>query len=197
MKRAGQTQRRRLPDPPGRNFLLADMDQAAQECACREHDARRKVSFARASYDTCDRTALEEKIFGAPFLNDQPCGFGKCRLHGPLVELAIGLGTRPPDGWTLATVEQTKLDSGGIGDATHEAIKRIDFPHEVAFPQAADGGIARHLADRRMLMGQQQRSRPCPRGCRGSFAARVSSPDDNDVEFLHAALLNRRRLCFT
>jgi hypothetical protein len=40
------------------------------------------------------------------------------------------------------------MDRRGIGSAGNQAIKGINFAHEVPFAQAANGWIARHCANR-------------------------------------------------
>ena len=64
------------------------------------------------------------------------------------VELAIGLGARAADGRALGEIEHAELDAGAVDGAAHHAVQRIDLAHQMALAQAADGRIARHLADR-------------------------------------------------
>src|SRR5262249_13147038 len=114
-----------------------------------------------------------------------------------LVKLAIGLGTWATDSGTLATIEKTKLDSGRIGDAAHDTVEGIDLPHEMSLAQSTNGGAARHFADNPRLVATEPRAGPCAGRRRCGFAARVPSPDHDDIECLHGALLIRRRVCFT
>ena len=57
----------------------------------------------------------------------------------------------------------------------------IDFFYEVALADPADGGVARQLADGVDPLGDQGGPGAGPGGGRGGLAARVSSPDDDDV----------------
>ena len=63
-------------------------------------------------------------------------------LHGLRIELAIGLRARTAHGRTFAAIQKAKLDAALIGHPAHEAVQRVDFPHQVAFAEAADGRIA-------------------------------------------------------
>jgi hypothetical protein len=73
---------------------------------------------------------------------------GDLPLHRLAVELAIGLRSWTAYRRALAAVKKPELDTGGIRDAAHEAVKRIDLPYEMTLPQSADRGIAGHHADR-------------------------------------------------
>ena len=78
------------------------------------------------------------------------------RLHGGAIEGAIGLGARTAHRRTFAPVEQTELNSRRIRDTAHQAIQRIDLAHQMAFADAADRGIAGHLAQGGDLVRQEQ-----------------------------------------
>ncbi len=84
------------------------------------------------------------------------------RLHGMAVELAVGLGARPAHRRALAAVQDAELDAGAIDRPAHDAVERIDLAHQMALAEAADRRVARHLADRRALVRQQQRARARP-----------------------------------
>ena len=74
---------------------------------------------------------------------------GDRRLHRRAIELAVGLSARAAHGRAFGAIEQPKLDSGGVGDAAHEAVERIDLADELPLAQPADRRIAGHGADRR------------------------------------------------
>jgi hypothetical protein len=67
-------------------------------------------------------------------------------LHGLPIKPPINLGARTPHCRALGAVQETKLDSGPIGQPTHYAIQRINLSHQMALAQTADGRIAGHLA---------------------------------------------------
>jgi hypothetical protein len=74
-----------------------------------------------------------------------------------------------------------------VGDAAHEAVKGVDLADEVAFAETADRRVARHLADRRRLVGRKEGLCAHARRRRRGFAAGVPASDDDDVVGFHAA----------
>ena len=104
------------------------------------------------------------------------------RLHGRRVKLAVGLGARAAHGRTLAAIKEAELDAGGVGDAAHEAVERVDLAHQVPFAEPADRGIAGHGADGRKPLGDQRRARAHARGRGRSLAAGMAAPNDNHIE---------------
>ena len=84
---------------------------------------------------------------------------GERGLHGVAVEFAVGLAAGAVDGGAFAAVEESELDSGLVGDATHEAVEGVDLAHQMAFAEAADGRIAGHFAERVEAVRCQQGAR--------------------------------------
>ena len=115
-------------------------------------------------------------------------------LHGLPIELAVGLGARAAHRRALAAVEHAELDAGGVGDAAHQAVERIDLAHQVALAEPADRRVAAHLADGRELVGDQRRRHAEARGGRRRLAAGVSAANNDDAEIGHGGALAR---CFT
>src|SRR5262249_50989641 len=70
---------------------------------------------------------------------------------------------------------------GPVDRPAHDAVERVDLAHEMAFAEPADRRVARHLADRRPLVGQEQRLRPEPRGRRSRLAPGMPAADHDDV----------------
>ena len=69
--------------------------------------------------------------------------------NGVSIELAVGLGARRPHRRALARVEGAELDPGAVDGGRHGAAQRVDLPRQVALADAADRGIAAHLAQAR------------------------------------------------
>jgi len=63
----------------------------------------------------------------------------------------------------------------------HDAAERIDFLHEVALADAADGRVARHLADGLGIVGQQQGLGPEPRARRSRLGAGMAAADHDHI----------------
>ena len=57
----------------------------------------------------------------------------------------VALGTRTPNGRSLAAIEHTELDGGGIGHQSHLSTQRIYLAHDLSLGNTTDGRIARHL----------------------------------------------------
>ncbi len=70
----------------------------------------------------------------------------------------------------------------GVGDTPHQAIQRIDLPHQMPLAKAPDRRIAGHRADGCKSMGHQGGPRAHARSGTGGLAASVASSDDDDVE---------------
>ncbi len=97
------------------------------------------------------------------------------------IKLAVGLGARAAHGWPLGAVEHAKLDAGPVDGPAHDAVQSINFPHQLALGQAADGGVAGHLADGLQLMGDQQRFRPEAGGRSGRFGTGMTTTDNDHI----------------
>ena len=107
-------------------------------------------------------------------------------LHGSRIKLAISLGPRSAHGRPFAAIEQAKLNAGGICNAAHQTIQRVDFTDQMAFAKPADGWVARHGADAGKALGDERGARAHASGSRCSFAAGMPTTDDNDVKrFAH------------
>ena len=103
-------------------------------------------------------------------------------LHRGGVELAVGLGARPPDGRALAAVEHPELNAAGIRDPAHQAVQGVDFADQMALAETADRGIAGHGADGRKTMGHQRRLRAHAGSRARGLAAGMAAADHDDVE---------------
>ena len=144
------------------------------------------TSDAAVRYDQIVRLSCDHAEIGGLVM--------RC-LHRCGIELAIGLRARPPHRRALAPVEHAKLDAGGIRDAAHQPVERVDLPDQMALAEPTDRRIARHRPDGRETMGYQRRPRTDPRRGGRGFAAGVATADHDDVEgFLpgdHSELLSR------
>ena len=74
-----------------------------------------------------------------------------------------------------------QMDAGAIGGAGHRAAERVDLLREVALADAADRGIAAHLAQRLEVLGEQQRAAAEPCGRQRGLGAGMAATDDDAV----------------
>ncbi len=198
----GKPDCRRFADPAGRNLLLADMDEAAQERpGGQNHRAGRQnpaIGQANGRY-----TAFrEDQIVGLALDHGQIRRLEDRALHGGGVELAVGLGAGAAHRGAFAAVQNAELDAALVGDAAHQAVQCIDLPHQMALAEPADRRIAGHRADGRKFVRHQRGFGAHPRGRSRGFAAGVAAADDDDVEFsVHwepqNRLLPEKTPCFT
>ena len=135
---------------------------------------------------------IEAEILGGAGSHLEPRLVGKQARHRPPVDGAIGLGARPAHGRPLAPVEHPEVDAGAVDGASHEAVEGVDLAHQLALAQAADGRVARHLADGLQAVGEQEGAGAEARRRRRRLAAGVAAPDHDDVEALHGCTLGRR-----
>ncbi len=153
--------------------------------------ARPRGSFSGQSAVTTPNDPLvhDQKIFNGRRQDGEIVLSRQHVLHCRSIELPVRLRPRSAHSRTLAAVEgMRKLDAGRIRDAAHHAIERIDLAHgEMTLADAADGRVARHLADGPELVRQQQRPGTKARRSRSRLAAGMASTNDNDVERVHGA----------
>jgi len=102
-------------------------------------------------------------------------------LHGPLVELLVGLGAGRVHGRSLGPVEHAELDGAGVDDLAHFASQGVDLADDLPLGHAADGRVAAHLGDGVGVHGQQGRAQAEAGGGEGGLDAGVAGADDGDV----------------
>ena len=98
------------------------------------------------------------------------------------VELAVGLRSRAAHGRAFGAVQNAKLDAGLVRDPSHKPVEGIDFAHEMAFAEPADGGIAGHCADRGKGKRDERGLCAHPRGRRRGLAAGMAAADHDHIK---------------
>ncbi len=98
--------------------------------------------------------------------------------------LFVALRAWRPDGGTAAGIEQPELDADCIRELAHDAAESIDFAHQVAFGDAADGRIAGHLGDEIDIHGDHGGVQAEPPTGPCCFAASVTAADHHDFILL-------------
>ena len=91
------------------------------------------------------------------------------------------LHARAPHGGALGAVEQPEVDGGRVRHAAHQPAHRVNLAHEVPLAHAADGRVARHLADRVEPLRHEQCRGARPGGGSRRLAPRMPAADDDDV----------------
>ena len=181
-ERLRQAERRLFADAARRDLFVADMDQAVEEGAGRQHDPPRRNAPAVAQHEPADMPAgIEQQILGRPLDDVEIRRFGQQFGDGAAIELAVGLRARPAHRRALAAVEDAELDPGAVDRPAHDAVERIDLAHQMPLAEPADRRVARHLPNRRPLVRQQQRARPDPSRRRRRLAPGMPAADHDDV----------------
>jgi hypothetical protein len=117
------------------------MNESAQKCAGgQDHGAGMKLTPVAQANARCPFAA--EQIVDFALDHGEICRGADRLLHRCGVKLAIGLRARTAHRWPLAAIEHAKLNSGGVSDAAHQPVERIDFTHQMAFAKTADRWIA-------------------------------------------------------
>jgi hypothetical protein len=81
----------------------------------------------------------------------------------------------------LAAVQYAELYACPVDCPAHDAVERVDLPHEMALAEPANRRVAGHLADGGALVGQEERARTEANSRSGSLAAGMPAADHHDV----------------
>ena len=131
------------------------MDAAPQERPGRDDDgAGAEPAPVRRLHPANPRT-VEEQICDHTLRQFQGGEVLEEVAHRSPIESAVALRPGSPDRRTLGAIEHAELDRGTIGGAAHETAEGIDLADDGALRDAADGGIAAHLADGFEVRGEQ------------------------------------------
>src|SRR6266550_932889 len=165
--------------------LGADMDSTEQERAGGDYHASRTKTPSLQGFH-----AKHTPVVGVE--NES----GNGALHGLQISVfleegpdrasvkpAVTLRARSPDSGPLAAVEHAELNHGEVGCASHDPSERIDLADYGSLRDAADGGIARHLADSLERARNQPHSSSDTSGSDSRFSAGMSGTYHHDVEF--------------
>ena len=132
------------------------MDQSREEGACGEHDGARSDADTDLRDHPGHPVAIEREIVDRLLKNVQVGFILKPTADRFPVEQAIRLRARCAHGGTFARIEDAKLDAGFVGCRGHGTAQRVNFLDKMALADTADRRVARHLAQRLDIVGQQQ-----------------------------------------
>ena len=190
---AGQTDRGCFADPAGLSAPFADMDDATQESAGRQHGRRASHSCpVRADYGGEAAAVSNLQILDRRGAQRESRGGVKSRAHGAAIQPAVGLGARATHRRPFASVQQLEMNAGRVRHLAHQAVKGIDLANQMSLADPADRRVARHLAQCCKVVCQQQRSRAHAGGGRGSLTPGMAAADHDDVKGRRDVLAHRR-----
>ena len=104
-------------------------------------------------------------------------------LHCETVKLLVALETGGLDGRPFGSVQQPEVDGGLVGNPPHLTAQGVDLLDELALGQTADRGVAGHQRNRVQADVEEQGFAAHSGRRERGFAARMSSPDNDDVIF--------------
>ncbi len=186
-QRVREVDRRELARPAGAVPYQSHVDQPTEKGPGRDDDRPRAMADADLILDADDPARVEDEARRLTLPDLQ----ARLALDGPLhrapIAGAIALGARRAHRRSARSVERLELDRGVVGVASHLAAERVDLADQVTLRGAADGRVARHLADRVEVHGEQQRAASHARGGQRGLASRVTGADYDDVKEMHPA----------
>ena len=183
-ERSGEFQRGDFPCTACRVMDVADVNESPEKGSGGQHDRLAAMKNTRLIDNAANPTLLDDEAFHQPLAQVESLLPFHHAFHGETVKLFVALEARGLDGRPLGGVQQPEVHGGFVRDPAHLAAQRVDLLDELAFGEAADCGIAGHQSDRVEADVEQKGLASHPGGRQGRLAARVPSPDHNDV--IHA-----------
>ena len=107
----------------------------------------------------------------------------KRKLHDLLVSAPIGLRAQRVHGRPFAAVEHAVLYAGFVSRLCHFAAECVKLTHKVPLAGAADGRVARHVADAVKIYCKAYRVKSHACGRKRGFNAGMPCADDGYVAF--------------
>ena len=104
-------------------------------------------------------------------------------LHDFAVLAAVDLRAQRVNSRTLSPVEHARLQKARVGCLAHLAAERVQLTDKVSLSSAADGRIARAVADRVHIDRKNSRVTAEPRGSQGGLDAGMSCADNGNIIF--------------
>ena len=91
------------------------------------------------------------------------------------------MGARTLNGRSLASIQQTELDSGVVRHASHHTIKRVDLTNQMSLTETTDRRIARHHPDVVFPHRNQKSVRASPCGRMRCLRTCMTRADDDHI----------------
>src|SRR5690349_11411383 len=157
------------------------MDEAAKKRSGREDDPAAAEDFPDLGLDAADSALLDDQTFDARLAQREVLRILEDALHALAVLRLVRLRPRGAHRRPLLGVERAELNAGRVDRPRHLAAERIDLLDEVALADAADGGVAGHLADVVEVERQHERRRAHARAGERRLDAGMAGADDDDV----------------
>ena len=171
-------------------FGLAGVHDGLEEGAGGEHDGAGLVVDPAAAADAGDPAMIFEQALDHLLAQGEVFLTFDGELGQELVGFLVALGAWAVHGGALAPVQQAELDGGLVGEEAHRAAEGVDLADDLALGDAADGGVAAHLADGVAVDGQQGGLAAHASGGQRGFQAGVARADDDDIEAVRVDVMD-------
>ena len=166
------------------------MDLAVQKSPCCQHHGACAKADTHLRHRTHHAVALDHQIVYRLLKKREVGLVFNAATNRCLVQNAVGLGTRGTHRRAFGAIQDTKLNTALVGSNRHCTAQRIHLFDEVALADAANAGVAAHLAQRFNVVGQQQSLCAHARRRQRRLGARVAATDHDHVKFfgvIHSA----------
>ena len=182
LQRSRQPRFRRFARAATSLLRIAHVHQPTQKCARGDDGRLAKILHAHHRFHAKHFPVFMDQLGNLPLLN------GEIRLalanpfHPKLIGFFVALRTWRPYSGAFFEVQHSKLQPRHICALTHFPTKRVNFPRQMAFCQAAYRRIAAHLSDCIHISGQHQHLAANPRSRQRGLNPRVAGANDDDVK---------------
>jgi hypothetical protein len=157
------------------------MNDPAKKRAGGEHDSARPEDLSVFGHHALNTAILNKKIAYRRRTNVQVGRLRQRRRNRFAVEGAVDLGAWTSDRRALGPIQETKLDTRGVGGAPHDSIESVDLPNEVAFAEPAYRGIAGHFPDGLKAVREKKRARARAPSRARRFATGMPAANNNHI----------------
>ena len=157
------------------------MHSAREKSARRQHHHARFKLHADLRDDACNFVAFKNQVIHRLLKHPQIRVVFEPRTHGFAIQHAVSLRASGAHCRAFARIENAELNARFVRHRRHRAAQRIHFFNEMAFADAADGRVTRHLPQRFDAVRQQQGVATHARGSKRGFAASVPATDNNYI----------------
>ena len=179
-----QRHRRRVAGPPCCVVVQAHMDFAVQKGAGRQHHSAASELDADLRDGADHPVAFNHQIINRLLEQPQVGLVFEHAANGGLVQNPVGLGPRGAHSRALARIENAELNAALVGGQRHGAAQGIDLLDQVALADAANRGVAAHLAQRFDVVAEQQGLATHASRSQCGLGAGMAAADDDHVKFL-------------
>ena len=159
------------------------MQQAAHEGAAAQHHGAGGKALAPGGGDTGHATILHHDFIHISLEELQTRRSLQHPLHAGAVGAFVALGAGGAHAGALGGIQHAELNGRGIGVEPHGTAQGINLAYHVALCQAADGGVAAHLAHGVQVMREQGHGAAQTGGSQGCLYTGVTTANHQHIKY--------------